>query len=93
MSDLIKLVVVMTNYMSKTSFTNRLLRLEGKKVFGFAKQPIDYPPIAKNDSHHFDYVNFSLPRVTVPTIVPNNVEDVRMQHPPSSSNNLVPLVF
>jgi len=93
LSDLTKLVVAMTNYMSKTSFTNRLLRLEGKKVFGFVKQPVDYPPRAKNDSHHFNYVSLSLPWVTVPTIVPNNVEDVLMQHPPSSSNNLVPLVF
>ncbi len=36
-TDLVRLVVVMENYMFKPSFTNHLSNLKGKEVFGFAK--------------------------------------------------------
>ncbi len=78
-NDLARLTIVVANYMFEPSFTNHLPHLEGKTVFGFAKQLVDYIPGAKNDSHHLDSMNFSCPRVTVLTIVPKNVEDVHMQ--------------
>jgi hypothetical protein len=49
--------------MSESSFTNCLPHFEGEKVFGFAKQPIDYPPSADEYSHYFDYVKFFHPHV------------------------------
>jgi hypothetical protein len=69
------------------------LHLEGEEVFGFTKWPIDYPPSADNDSHYPDCVNFSCPRIIVPTIQPNIVGNVGMQYPPCGSSAYLPLVF
>jgi hypothetical protein len=57
-------VVVVANYMFRSSFTNCPLYFEGEEVFGFVKQLVDYPFDANNDSHHLDRVNFSRPSST-----------------------------
>jgi hypothetical protein len=44
-----------------THLGHHSLHLKGEKVFGYAKQPINYPPDINNDSHHLDDVNFSHP--------------------------------
>ncbi len=69
----------MANYMFESSFKNHPLHLEGEKVFGYDKQIIDCPLSVDNDSHCPNYVNFFHPKVTVPTIEPNIVEDLCMQ--------------
>jgi hypothetical protein len=79
--------------MSGLSFTNCLLHLEGKEVFGSFKRLADFHPSADNDSHYFDLVNLSYPRVIVPTTEPNIVDDIHMQQSPSSSSKLLPLEF
>jgi hypothetical protein len=91
-NDLAKLSVVVANYTYRLSFTNCLPHLKGKKVFGFAKRLIDCLPGVEEDSHCLDHVNFSRPWVFVPTIEPNIVEDIHVQQPPFSSNDLLPLL-
>lgn len=71
-------MVVVANYMSKSSFTHFSLYFEGEKVFGFVKKLVDCPFDANNDSHRLNRVNFSRPRVIVPIDEPNIVEDVPM---------------
>jgi hypothetical protein len=94
LSDLARLAVVVTNYTFESCFTNRLSHLEeGEEVFGFAKQFFKCPHGVDNDSHCLNHVTFSHPRITVPNVVPNNVEDVCMQQSPSGICNLLPLVF
>jgi hypothetical protein len=56
-SDIAKLVTIMANYTSMSSFTNCLLHLEEEEVFGFAKQPVDCPLDANNDSHRSNCVH------------------------------------
>ncbi len=63
-------MVIVANYTSRSSFTNCLSHLKGEKVFGFAKQPIDYLPGAKEDSHHPHHVNFSRAWVSVLVLNP-----------------------
>jgi hypothetical protein len=63
----------MANYMFKSSFSYCAPHLEGEEVFGFTKQPIDYPLDANNDFHHLDRVNFSRPQVTIIVVQPNVV--------------------
>ncbi len=70
--------MVVENYTFRSSFTNCLLYFEGEKVFGFAKQLIDCPFDADNDSHRLDRVNFSRPQVIVLVDEPNIIEDVPM---------------
>jgi hypothetical protein len=77
-SDPTKLVAVMANYMSGSSFSYRVPHLKREEVFGFAKRPIDCPPNANNDFHHLDHVNFFRPQVTIPTTQPNVVRNVGM---------------
>lgn len=81
------------NFISKLSFTNCLLHLEGKEVFRFSKWLTDYPHGVDNDSHCSDCVNFSHPRGIVLATEPDIVDDVHMQQLPSSSNKLLPLLF
>jgi hypothetical protein len=64
--------------MFESSFTNHLPHLEGEEVSDSAKWPADCPFSIDNDSHHPNCVNLSHPRITVLTIVPNNVKDVCM---------------
>jgi hypothetical protein len=66
---------------------------EGEKVFGFVKQFVNCPHGVDNDSHCLNHVIFSRPQITVPNVVPNNLEVVRMQQPPFGIYNLLPLVF
>jgi hypothetical protein len=61
-------------------------------VFGSTKQLVDCPLGIDEDSHCPDCVNFSRPQITIPTTKPDIMEDVRIQQPPTSSNNLLPLV-
>jgi hypothetical protein len=91
-SDLAKIVVIVANYTFGSSFTNRLSHLKRKKMFRFAKRPIDCPPSIDEDSHHLDHVNFFLPWVYVRIIEPDIVQDVHIQQLPSSSNDLLPLL-
>jgi len=87
-------VADVANYTSRSSFTNCLPRLEGEKVFGFAKRPIDYPLGVDEDSHRLDRVNLFHPWVFVLVIKPNIVEHVYVrQLPPTSSSDLLPLLF
>jgi hypothetical protein len=72
-------MVIVANYTFGFSFSYHALHLERERVFGFARRPSDYPPSVDNDSHRLDYVNFSCPQVTIPTIQPNVVENVGMQ--------------
>jgi hypothetical protein len=58
-NDPTKLVTVVANFTSKSSFTNHLLHLEGEEVLGSIKQPTNYPPSADEYSHHLDHANFS----------------------------------
>ncbi len=92
-SNLIRLMVVVANYTSKSSFTNCLPHLKEEKVFGSTKRFTNFLPSVNNDSHRLDRVNFFHPKVFVLTTKPNIVEDVCMHKPPFSSNNLLPLVF
>ncbi len=71
-------MVVVANYMSRSSFTNCPLYFEGQEVFGFVKQFLDCLFDADNDSHCLDHVNFSHPLVIFPVDEPNIVEDVPM---------------
>jgi hypothetical protein len=52
-NDLARLTATMANYTSGSSFTNFLLHLEGEKVFGSSKRPVDYPLSVNNDSKFF----------------------------------------
>jgi hypothetical protein len=92
LNELATLAITLANYMFGSSFTNCLPHLEGEEVFGSSKQFVDCPLSTDNDSHCHDHVNFSHPRVTIPVVEPNIVNDVQMQQPPSSSNKLLPLV-
>jgi hypothetical protein len=92
-SDLAKLAVVVANYTSRSPFTNCLPHLKGEEVFGFAKRLIDCLPGVEEDSHCFDHVNFSCLWVFVSAIELDIVEDIHVQQPPSSSNDLLPLLF
>jgi len=79
LSDLARLVVVVTNYMFKSCYTNCLSHLEEvEEVFGFAKQFVNCPHDVDNDSHCLNHVTFSHPRIIIPNVVPNNLKDVRM---------------
>ncbi len=42
-----------------SSFTNRILHLEGQEVFGSTKQRVDITPRSEGNSHKHDHVNFS----------------------------------
>jgi hypothetical protein len=77
-SDPFRLAATMANYTSKSSFTNFLLHLMGKEVFGSSKQLIDCPLGSNNDSHHPNHVNFSCPQVIVHVVKPNIVDNVHM---------------
>ncbi len=77
-SDHVELAIVVANYTSKFSFSYYTPHLEGEKIFGFTRQPIDCPLSANNDSHHLDRVSFSHPQVTVHTAQPNVVGNVGM---------------
>jgi hypothetical protein len=77
-NDPTRFMVALVNYMSKSSFTNCLLHLEGEKVFGFTKRLVDCPLNENNDSHRPNCVDFSHPRVIIPADVFNNVKDVCM---------------
>jgi hypothetical protein len=79
LSGPIRFVTTMANYMFESSFTNHLSHLEGKDIFGYAKQLANCPPNANKDSHHPNHVNFSHPRITIPTVEPNMVEDIFIQ--------------
>ncbi len=83
LNDPIRLVVVVANYMSRSSFTNHLLHLKGKEVFGSTKQLVDCPFNEDNDSHYSNCVNFFHRRVIILDDVLNNVKDVCMQQSPS----------
>jgi hypothetical protein len=85
-------MVVVANYTFRSSFFYRTLHLEGEEVFGFAKQPIDYPPSVDNDYHHFDHVDFSHLRVTILIVQPNVVGNEGMQQLPCCSSVWLPLV-
>ncbi len=65
LSDLAKLTVVVANFTSRSSFTNHLLHLEGKEVFGFAKQLVNCLLGVNEDSHHLNHVNFFCPRESI----------------------------
>jgi len=50
-NDDVRLVIVVIDYMSRSSFTNHLPQLEGEEVFGSTKRPTNCPPGAGEDSH------------------------------------------
>ncbi len=92
--NLARLATILTNFMFGSSFTNCLPHLKGEEVFGFAMWPTNScPPSIDNDSHHFNHVNFSCPRVIILNLVPNNVKDVHMQQPPLGPCNLLLLLY
>jgi hypothetical protein len=78
--------------MFESSFLNHASHLEGEEVFGFAKQLANYPFGVDHDFHHHDNVNFSRPRITIPVVEPNIVEDVGMHQPPFCSSIFLSLV-
>ncbi len=92
MSDPTRLVTVVANYTSRSSFTKCLSHFKGKEVFGSSKWLADCPFNVDNDYHRFDHVNFSCLWIIVLAIEPNVMDNVHMQQPPSSSNNFLPLV-
>ncbi len=59
MSDRAKVAIVVANYTFGSSFTNRLLYIEGEEVFGSIKGPADCPPSTDENSHRLDYEFFS----------------------------------
>jgi hypothetical protein len=81
------------NFTYGSSFTNHLLHLKGKEVFGFVKQLADCLPCADKDSHHPNHMNFSRPRVSISASKPDFVEDVHIQQSPSSSSDSMFLLF
>jgi hypothetical protein len=92
-SDLAKLVANVANYTFGSFFTNCLPQLEGEKVFGFIKRPIDYPLGVDKDSHCPNRVNFFHPWVSILAIKLDIVEDVHVQQlPPIGSSDLLPLL-
>jgi hypothetical protein len=92
LSDLAKLVAVMANFTTRSSFTNHLPHFEGEKVFGFAKRPVDCPPSINKHSHHPNHVNFYHPWVFVLVLEPNFVKDVDIQQLPFGFSDLLPLL-
>jgi hypothetical protein len=58
-SVLAKLVAAVANYISRSSFTNCLIHLEGEEVLGVAKRFVDCPPSV--DKIPIIYVNFFCP--------------------------------
>jgi hypothetical protein len=91
-NDLAKLAIVVANYTSRSSFTNRLPHLERKEVFGFAKRPIDCFLGIDEDSHHLDHLNFSHPWVSIMVVEHDILEDTHIQQLPSSISDLLPFL-
>jgi hypothetical protein len=60
-SDLAKLTADVANYTFGSSFTNCLLHLKEKEVFGFVMQLINCPLGANKNSHHPNCVSFFCP--------------------------------
>ncbi len=89
---ILRLTVVVVDYMFEFSFSNHDLHLEGEEVFRSTKRPTDYPLGVNNDSYRLDHVNFSCPWIIVLAIQPNIVDDVGMQQLPSGSSAFLPLV-
>ncbi len=75
-NDPARLMILMANYMSEYSFSNRTPHLEGEEVFGFAKQSVDCLLGVDNDFHHPHHVNLFCPRITVLAVRPNIIGDV-----------------
>jgi len=92
LSDLAKLVAVLANFTTRSSFTNHLPHFEGEKVFGFAKQPVDCPPSRNKHSYHPNHVNFYHPWVFVLIPEPNFMKDVEIQQLPFGFSDLLPLL-
>jgi hypothetical protein len=90
--DVSKLVATIANYASKFSFTAWTPCLEGEEVFGFAKQSADFSPRVDDESHRPNHVNFSHPRVVIPTCHPNNVGDLHIHGSPCVAQNMF-LIF
>jgi hypothetical protein len=91
-NDLTRLIVIMANDTSKSSFFNSVSHLEKEEVFGFAKWPTNCPPSVDNDFHCPHHVNLSSPRIAILAVQPNIVRDVSMQQPPFGSSLFLPLV-
>jgi hypothetical protein len=53
-----------TKYTSESSFTTRILHLEGQEVLGSTKQKANITPRLEGDSHKHDGVNFFQLKVT-----------------------------
>ncbi len=92
LSDHAKLVVIVANYTSRSSFTNHLLHLQGEEVFRFAKWHVDCPLSAIKDSHHPYCVNLSSPQVSIIAIKLDIMEDVQVQQPPFGYSDLLPFL-
>ncbi len=76
--DPTKLVVVVTNYVFKSSFMTQNLHLKGEEVFGLAKHNVDYSPGANDDSHKLNHVNLFCPHVAIPPSQLNNVDNLHV---------------
>jgi len=93
LNDLAKLAADVANYTFGSFFTNCPPHLEGEKVFGFAKQPINYPLGVDKDSHCPNCVNFFHPWIFILAIKLDIMEDVHVQQlPPASCSDFLPLL-
>ncbi len=74
--DSFQMANTITKYTNRSSFTIKILHLEGQKVFGSTKWRANITPGLKGDSHMHDRVNFSRLRVnTTPSgFVGSNVD-------------------
>ncbi len=87
-----KIVVVVANFTSKSSFFYYTLHFKGEEVFGSTKQPANCLRGVNNEFHHPYHVNFSRAQITVIVVQPNVVENVGMQQLPCCYSVYLPLV-
>ena len=58
-----RVVKLLDNVAAEAGLDTRVPHLEGETIFGSAKRKLDLPPGDDSDSHHHDWINYSVPRV------------------------------
>jgi hypothetical protein len=61
--DPLQMAITVARLTPGSSYTLRILHLEGEEVFGSVKQKQNLPLKSKGNSHKHDHVNFSHPQV------------------------------
>ena len=58
-----RVVKLLNNVTAEAGLDTRVPHLEGETIFGSAKRKLDLPPGDDNDSHRYNWINYSVPRV------------------------------